>query len=436
MKYQTVINNIPIQISNNTLLNIQADSVTYSTHGFHKYPAKFIPQIPAWGIKKYLNNKTDHLILDPFCGSGTTLVESVLSGNQSIGVDIDPLSVLISKVKTTPVNATLLYEINKWLTVEIEKKTNGCFVPDCETLSHWFTNDSINKLSIIRESIDNIFLQFGKSEDVKDIYDFFIICFSSIIRRASNADNESQKTYVSHTKIKVPEEVNSLFTKQVDYFIERILEFSLIHPIKRSEVLHASSKKSLNKLLNNRKIDLVITSPPYIKSIDYIYNQMVELFWIGDLFEMQTQQLQNAKKQNYIGNKQIAKSQYVDYHPCKLKIGIAELDKKLNGIFITDTKNGHKHAYITYKYFIDMEQHLKEIYTCLKTGAAYIMVVGDSSISDMHFDTSDYLVKIAERNGFKLVNKWGYKIKNRFMRFNRKGRGGLIETDWVLEFLK
>ena len=83
-----------------------------------------------------------------------------------------------------------------------------------------------------------------------------------------------------------------------------------------------------------------------------------------------------------------------------------------------------------------MEKHFSEMAKCLSEGTPYVMVVGDSSVSDIYFATSDFLVEIAERNGFKIRNKWGYKIKNRYMRFDRKGRGGIIEIDWVLEFIR
>ena len=64
------------------------------------------------------------------------------------------------------------------------------------------------------------------------------------------------------------------------------------------------------------------------------------------------------------------------------------------------------------------------------------MVVGDSSVSNIVFNTADCLAEIAKRNGFRMINKWGYKIKNRYMRFDRNGRGGIIEIDWVLDFVK
>ena len=161
---------------------------------------------------------------------------------------------------------------------------------------------------------------------------------------------------------------------------------------------------------------------------------MVELFWIGDLFQMQTQTKQNEKKVNYIGNKQISKSEFNKYTPYNTILNIAKLDNKLQLIFDTDKKNGHKHSYVTYKYFNEMEKHFVEMAKCLSSGVHYIMVVGDSNVSEIFIDTADFLVDIAERNGFRINNKWGYKIKNRFMRFDRKGRGGIIEIDWVLDF--
>lgn len=436
MEYKTVKNIIPENVEFGTILNINTNSVTQNTHGFHKYPAKFIPQIPQWAINKYLKNETDKLILDPFCGSGTTLVESTLSGNYSVGIDIDPLSALISKVKTTKIDAKEFCLIVDWLKKNIKNPPKELFIPDCQTLEHWFTKEATNKLSIIRTLLNQITNNFGEETHTKDIQDILIVCFSSIIRRVSNADNESQKTYVSHTKIKQPEEVFTLFFSQLDYFIERITKFSLNPNLKSAEIIISSSSSSLIALLKNRKMDLAITSPPYIKAIDYIYNQMVELFWIGDLFQMQTQNLQNEKKMQYIGNKQIPIKEFINYSPFTSKLDIELLDKKLQSVFETDKKNGHKHSYVTYKYFVEMEKHFVEISECLKSNAHYVMVVGDSKVSDIYFDTAGFLTAIAERNGFKLINKWGYKIKNRFMRFDRKGRGGVIDIDWVLELKK
>lgn len=344
---------------------------------------------------------------------------------------------MISKVKTTRVDISQLEKISGWLIKEIKKKKNGEFKPDCETIEHWFTKDTIKKLSAIRTLINQIPEKFGNNKKVKNIQDLLLICFSSIIRRASNADNESQKTYVSHTRIKEPEEVNSLFFSQLEFFIDRISKFSEIaNPKSISKIICSSSVQSLEKKLNGQTVDIAITSPPYIKAIDYIYNQMVELFWIGDLFHMQTQTKQNSKKKEYIGNKHLQKAEFNHYTPYNTILGIKKLDEKLQQVFDTEKKNGHKHSFVTFKYFAEMEKHFSEMARVLKKGTHYVMVVGDSSVSNIFFDTADFLIGIAERNGFRNINRWGYKIKNRYMRFDRKGRGGIIEIDWVLDFVR
>ncbi|MFH1777465.1 MAG: DNA methyltransferase [Candidatus Omnitrophota bacterium] len=254
---------MPQNIKRNAILNISTNGVTAFTHGFHKYPAKFIPLIPRWAIKKYLNGSKNKTILDPFCGSGTTLVEGILAGHNAIGFDIDPLSSMISKAKTTRVDVIGLNEVANWLINGIKNRKKGLFKPDCETIEHWFTDDAIRKLSIIRTLINQIPDKFGTDKKTKDIQKLLLICFSSIIRRVSNADDESQKTYVSHTKIKEPEEVFALFLSQLNLFIERISRFSEItDPKLTSKVVCSSSIQSLTKKITKQTIDLAVTSPP------------------------------------------------------------------------------------------------------------------------------------------------------------------------------
>ena len=433
----TVKGTIPFSIKKNAILNIVTNDVTSYTHGFHKYPSKFIPHVPRWAISKYLNGRKEGLIFDPFCGSGTTLVEGILSGNNVVGIDIDPLSTLISKVKTTPIDIVRLNEVCDWISDKLRAGKQDSFRTECPNINHWFTSDAIAKLSLIRSVIDQIIEHFGQNDQSKDIQDLLYVCFSSILRRVSNADNESQKTYVSHTKIKLPEETMSLFLSQLNYFKVRINEFSAcVNSKLRREIICTSSTNDLNSKLGEKNIDIVITSPPYIKAIDYIYNQMVELFWIGDLFDMQTQTKQNNKKKHYTGTKHLSKKDYSEYNPIIASFGINKLDAKLNTIFTHDKKNGRKHAFITAKYFNDMEEHFKELANSLNPGVHYVMVVGASSVSNVLFETDEFLSDIAERNDFTLMDKWGYQIKNRYMRFDRKGKGGIIDVDWILDFVK
>lgn len=404
---------------------ISSNNVSYLTHTFHKYPGKFIPHVPRWGILRYLNDRKG-IVFDPFCGSGTTLVEALLCGHNAYGIDIDPLSRLITKVKITPIEPRKLIRVCNQVLAVINKKERGTFVPSIPTIKHWFSNDAISKLSLLRDIIETY-------RDDKDIYDFLIIVFSSIIRKASNADNESQKTYVSHTNPKKPEDAFVLFKKNLTTYCERLTDFGKqIKPGCKAYVFEdcIDARKFSGYWHRNigQGVDLAITSPPYIKAIDYLYNQMVELFWIGDLFNLENQKRQNEYGKNYIGTKRVSPEAYSKLH----QIGINVIDKLIEQIY---TKN-KKHAFIVYKYFFDMEKNLRETYRILKNNAHYIVVVGNCNVSGSSVNTRDCLIEIARNIGFHPENLFSYVIRNRYMRFPRNGRGGLIEHDWILDLKK
>lgn len=424
---------LPSKLPFGAVVSIDTTSVTPLTHGFHKYPGKFIPQIPEWAIKTYITKK-EQIILDPFVGSGTTLVEAIANGNNAFGVDIDPLSCLISKVKSTPLNPKIFLTISDWIMTNKEIR-KPIFIPETDNLEHWFTDEAIIKLSKLRTLIDEIPMTFKNEPQINDYYEAFIIAFSGIIRRVSNADNQSQKTYVSGTKPKKPAEVFSLFEKQLKAFLKGYEEFNLVWDGKsKATVLNSDGDSNFVPLISE-KVDLIITSPPYIKSIDYVYNQMVELFWVGDLFSMDTQVKQNEKRKLYTGTTLVPKKAFSDFFSKKRSLSIPLMDNIIKDV-LKDEKNGEKHAFIVYKYFEFMDQHFEYSNMAMNKGARYVMAVGNSTVSNVKVQTSDILIEIAKNHGLILESQWSYVIKNHFMGFDRGNRGGKINVDHVLVFKK
>ncbi|MBZ5950287.1 DNA methyltransferase [Leuconostoc gasicomitatum] len=424
---------LPSKLPFGAEVSIDTTSVTPLTHGFHKYPGKFIPQIPEWAIKTYITKK-EQIILDPFVGSGTTLVEAIANGNNAFGVDIDPLSSLISKVKSTPLNPKIFLTISDWIMTNKEIR-KPIFIPETDNLEHWFTDEAIIKLSKLRTLIDEIPMTFKNEPQINDYYEAFIIAFSGIIRRVSNADNQSQKTYVSGTKPKKPAEVFSLFEKQLKVFLKGYEEFNLVWDGKsKATVLNSDGDSNFVPLISE-KVDLIITSPPYIKSIDYVYNQMVELFWVGDLFSMDTQVKQNEKRKLYTGTTLVPKKAFSDFFSKKRSLSIPLMDNIIKDV-LKDEKNGEKHAFIVYKYFEFMDQHFEYSNMAMNKGAHYVMAVGNSTVSNVKVQTSDILIEIAKNHGLILESQWSYVIKNHFMGFDRGNRGGKINVDHVLVFKK
>jgi len=419
------VEQLPIsgRISFETEYIIQTSDVAYLTHTIHKYPSKFIPQIPKWAIRRYLSSKSNSYVFDPMCGSGTTLLEAKLHNQNSIGMDIDPLACLISKVKITSLDRHQLKVVNDNVKKKILRQKKGKFHPPIDCLEHWFTNKNINQLSIIRDTIELY-------SDENDIYDFLIIVFSSILRKVSNADDQSQKTYVSHTNPKVSQEAIPLFLKKLRKYSERIAEVSNLQSNTKHFIYNEDTRlsDSIIKKIFGYSIDLAITSPPYIKALDYIYTNMLEYFWIGDVFGLENRTKQNMYKRKYIGTKQV----YVHEYNTKIETGNSSIDSICDKV----TRKNQKFGYITSRFFQDILTNLKNIHTILKPKSHYILVVGNCSVAGIPVNVNDLVCDLAKQVGFSIDNVFSYLIQNRYMRFPRLGRGGLITHDWVIDLKK
>ncbi len=401
---------------------IKNGGLTAGTHKFHRYPGKFIPHVPRWAIKRYLSEPVPtSVVVDPFCGSGTTLAEAAALGIRSIGIDVDPIARLVSRVKTRPIDGNRLKDVVADVSLKVRRRSVPNFLPTIPTLDHWFSKDAVRDLGVIRGIVEEY---AGEVE----IYEFLLVCFASVIRRASNADNQTQKTYVSHTKHKIPDPAKPLFLRVLDDYARRLLA-SNISSTTAAAVLDTCDAVNFGTLWMNSNfpsVDLIVTSPPYLNSVDYVYNQMAEYFWIGDLFGMANQASQNEHKRRYVGSTKVDSAVYKELP----ETGIPSIDSIAQSVRRKNTKNG----YIVAKYFVDMLAHFKQSAMVLKSGGHYVSVVGDSLVSGESIPVHQLLIQCAEQSGFCLEGQFGYEIRNRHMRFPRMGRGGIVRYDWVLEF--
>ena len=156
------------------------------THAIHLYPARMHPEIARKVISKYAKKKSD-IVLDPFMGSGGILLESILNGNNAVGIDINPFAVLLSKVKTTPITKNLTKELDKILKNSKNKKHYPDCLPTDYDLKQWFNPGTLKILATLKHSIFNI-------RD-KDTRDFFKICLSLTVRKSSYQRNSAWKIH-------------------------------------------------------------------------------------------------------------------------------------------------------------------------------------------------------------------------------------------------
>ena len=256
----------------------------YATHGYHPYSAKYIPQIPQYLISKF-SEKND-VILDNFMGSGTTLVESKILGRNAIGVDINPLACLISKVKTTNIPKSRLEEISLICTyikedilvlrgnttlfsfgdnkLLIDKPVSDTLHPN---ISKWFHDNVIHELLVIKRRID--------MTENKDIRDFLLVALSSILRSVSNATSGFGNLMINKHAISK----NRIYEKFILVVTDMIKEMSKFNRLatNNSEIRIVNHDTRRLEFINDETIDFICTHPPYMAAVPYAEYQKLSL---------------------------------------------------------------------------------------------------------------------------------------------------------------
>lgn len=241
------------------------DSSSDLIHNMHPYPAKFIAEIPRTLIK-YLPIPDNSLIFDPFCGSGVTLIEAQRAGIESLGIDLNPIACLISKVKTQPLSANFLPVVKE--IVEHCISFNGkVSIPNISNIDHWFKKEIQTGLTILLNKINSI-------ED-QGLIDPLKFCFSSIVVKVSNQDSDTRYAAVQNSITK--QDVFTLFLQVAEKLNKAKSSFSYTST---STVINKNSLLLTNNDFN-KKIGLVITSPPYPNAYEYWLYHKYRMWWLG-----------------------------------------------------------------------------------------------------------------------------------------------------------
>lgn len=258
------------------------------THNLHPYPAKFIPQIPNEIISKL--TEPGDWVLDPFCGSGTSLVESTLLGRHSVGTDVNPLSCKISAAKVTRFNTAQFVELNSFLSIVAEPNALTrlrATLPEFFGRDKWFSpmvqRDLAALLSLIRTLTDDSVRNFAE------------VTFSSIIVKVSN--QESDTRYKAIEKEIPPDRVRQTFVSKFRDAISRAEQYALASTDVSAHVWHLDS--TIERAPVTTGFRLAITSPPYMNSYDYYLYHKHRLNWLGlDVATTQEKEFGSRNKHN------------------------------------------------------------------------------------------------------------------------------------------
>lgn len=370
------------------------------THCYHDYPARMIPQVAGKLLDMFASEA--ELLFDPYCGTGTSLVEGLIRGINVAGTDLNPLARLIAQAKTSAPNERRIDgQIAKFrrLTTQLD----AGFLPAVPSIQgirrpdFWFKQDVIKRLQRLRAFIDEI------EDDLVRL--FFQVAFSETVRESSNTRNDEFKLYrYSPSRLEA-----------FDPDVFGIMELKLR---RNREGLHRflSVMRDLNRLprasihdfntvtgiphdvVASGSVDIVVTSPPYGDShttVAYGQYSRLSAAWLG---------LSEPEKvdRKLMGGRTLRK---MPGFPNSL------LNKALSQISKADKKRALEVA----SFYSDLFESVAHVSQLIKPGGYACYVVGNRKVKGVVLPTDAVLRDFFECFGFDYVETFHRSIPNKRM---------------------
>ena len=383
---EIVENGQPIQFTSN--INEHIHRWAPYVQGFS---AVFVQSI----FDRYKKQYKNPVILDPFAGCGTVLVQSKLNGFKSAGTELNPLLQFIAQTK-----------LNCWdIPVGHLLKTYGSMRKDCispapsflKSMSH-FRQPVLHNLEHINGGIQCLRASTDRQKKIKDLLK---LAFSAILVDCSNLKRSPCLGYFKNKWVddsapfvlfnqKVYEIADDLNLIQRDY----------------KDFIGTETKVILANAMDYKhsgKFDLVITSPPYMNGLDYVMNYKIEMGWLG--FAASQKELKTVKDAMVVCDN-VSKGLIKRFSATSSKYTNNWLEDIKGNIEKSIVKRG---AYrrndmpgIVEKYFDDLFKVMKNIVSGIKSGGRFILVVGDSLIADVYVPTDLLLARIGADLGLDI----------------------------------
>ena len=395
--YQTGRANCPLQPTWQSILE-NGDSKPrkrkdpkYVTHGIHPFKGKFYPQL----VKSLLNISDAPFggsLLDPYCGSGTTLLEGMLNGYSGFGCDFNPLAAKIANAKTSiltvprEITDLSIRALLDRLTFSDNKVKRSLAQFDDQThqeLLNWFPESVLYKVNWILSQIRLL----GN----KILVDFFEVVLSSIIRDVSQQDPRDLRIRRRKEPL-LDAPVFEKYRESLEVQHTRLQKYWTIAGRQPGTqfaptILAGDSREELTYKslgIDSNSIDCVVTSPPYATALPYIDTDRLSLLAIMGL----STPIRSRIEQDLTGSREIRKR--VKDEAEEALFDTSAFDLLPDGVVISIRKIHSANASSTvgfrrenmpallWRYFNDMRKNLAQIERVAKTGAKSFYIVGDS----------------------------------------------------------
>lgn len=373
---------LPFKRVREEFLDFRNTPASTGIYGIHPYPAMFHFLVVRELIKKFSNE--GDTILDPFMGSGVTAGECLIGGRNFIGYDLNPLAVLISKVRTTPLNREDLFE--GLGAIKAAYKDAKPEEVEFHNIDYWFDEGVRKKLSMLRSVI------FEMKE--RDLQDFFKVAFTESVRRVSKTDHNEFKLLRKIDKKSM--DVLATFHQVSLKNIKLLVNFYRKHPTRSADLVTEERDITEGIPLDDGAIDLIVTSPPYGDSrttVAYGQFSRLSLRWLG---------LEERVDKTSLGSRPqpITKSL-----PSKMLYEVLEEVRS----------HDEKRAMDVFSFYNDLYRSVEILSRKVKDDGFVCFVVGNRRVKGIELPTDKISADFFEYNGFEHVKTLVRAISNKRM---------------------
>lgn len=322
----------------------RVEAVDKQLHAIHPYPCKF----PGAIVRDYLD-EPGLVVLDPFCGSGTTLLESAMFGSSVVGIDVNPIAVMISRAKLATMSPERFTELS-----ELSRRVKSWQGASSNTLSdfhgrdHWFSEGAQIAFGFLRGEIDAL----GRESE---LWNVAAVALSSIVNRFSNQDTETRYARVERNP--EPLAIAEAFVSKLETLIMGLKARGDFSESVSAQIILGDIRT--DSAIASESVDRIVTSPPYANTMDYYLYHKQRMNILGFDFKI----AQNAE----IGSR-----------------------------YEFSSKKAPKE-----KWDEDYATALKNVHAKLKRGGIAIYVIGDSQIAGELINGGSMTVRLAEQLGFE-----------------------------------
>lgn len=367
-------------------------------HRIHTYPAKFPAFITTKALGYAVQNSHEiKTIADIFCGCGTTAFEAKRNDIEFWGCDINPVATMIAKVKSRKYQT---WRLKKYLN-KINKAFESSNVEDSynsanERLKYWYKDKQYTELMHLKRSIQEITPK-GSAYRL-----FFICAFSNILKATSVWLTKSIKPQVDPKKN--PADVITAFREQCDFMISSNEESDLFG----NSSIKIVTGSFLDKRMRTPKVDLIVTSPPYVTSYEY-----------ADLHQLSSLWLDYAEDYRDLRVGSIG-SLHHEYDFNRKRKGLNDTGRKIVARLLAKHKSK---ARSVAKYFLDMQEVAQKAYDMLNDCGMALFVIGNTEYRGVRMDNAKHLTESLQNVGFSEVLATKRKISKKILTPYRDEKG-------------